>query len=189
VIVGNTGNDTITGSSAADTLIGGAGADILIGGAGSDTLTGDAGSDSFVLVNGDGPDQIQDFAVADDVIGFTAGQIDFSVTGDADGAALDAGDFTLISGPGVGLDGLTAGMDQDVIVITGGTSSMNSTVGAAAIEAYIVIRNSDSGNQIQVWYDANWSDTADRVHMASLPTLSLSDFASLTRTNFAEFLF
>jgi hypothetical protein len=80
-------------------------------------------------------------------------------------------------------------MDQDVIVITGGTSSMNSTEGNASIEAYIVIRNSDSGDQIQVWYDANWNDTANRVHMASLPTLSLSDFALLTRTNFAEFVF
>jgi len=52
------------GNGGNDFLIGGSGNDVLVGGAGFDQLTGNAGADHFVLTNGDGPDVITDFTVA-----------------------------------------------------------------------------------------------------------------------------
>ncbi len=80
ILIGTTGNDTLTGGNGNDTLNGGDGNDILIGGAGKDTLTGGIGNDSFkytTLVeigNGDylgaagyNRDTITDLAVGDKI--------------------------------------------------------------------------------------------------------------------------
>lgn len=62
---GGAGNDTIMGGSGADTLIGGAGADVLDGGFGADRFVFSQISDSNSF---DGIDQINGFALANDVI-------------------------------------------------------------------------------------------------------------------------
>jgi Ca2+-binding RTX toxin-like protein len=71
MLVGSSGNDTLTGGSGADTLIGGSGDDRLSGMAGADMLTGGAGADTFVFstkVNPVGVDRITDFVSADDTL-------------------------------------------------------------------------------------------------------------------------
>ena len=53
VLLGGSGNDTLTGGVGNDLLDGGDGADILIGGAGNDTLDGGAGGDAMAGGAGD----------------------------------------------------------------------------------------------------------------------------------------
>jgi Ca2+-binding RTX toxin-like protein len=48
LIVGNSGNDSLSGSIGNDTIIGGAGNDVLAGKNDNDTLTGGAGNDKFI---------------------------------------------------------------------------------------------------------------------------------------------
>ncbi len=57
VVLGGSGNDTITGSSLADELHGGPGNDTLNGGSGNDTLIGDSGND---ILNGEAGDDTFD---------------------------------------------------------------------------------------------------------------------------------
>ncbi|WP_088893742.1 VCBS domain-containing protein [Leptolyngbya ohadii] len=66
---GGRNRDLLKGGTGDDRLHGNAGNDILIGGAGNDTLVGGTGRDMFVLnaVN-EGVDQIQGFAVGQDVV-------------------------------------------------------------------------------------------------------------------------
>jgi Ca2+-binding RTX toxin-like protein len=77
VIIGTSGNDTLTGSFGDDTITGGDGADILNGangsdslngGAGDDVLTGGFGDDVFVFNSGGGADTITDFGAGNNVI-------------------------------------------------------------------------------------------------------------------------
>ncbi len=65
VIIGGSGNDTLTGLGGTDTLNGGAGNDTLIGGTGNDVLSGEAGNDIFTYNFGDGADTIDGGADSD----------------------------------------------------------------------------------------------------------------------------
>lgn len=60
LMLGGTGNDTLTGAAGRDVLIGGGGDDILQGGNGADVLLGGAGNDNYVSKSGDGSDLILD---------------------------------------------------------------------------------------------------------------------------------
>jgi Ca2+-binding RTX toxin-like protein len=93
VVVGGSGNDTITGGSGNDELHGGAGDDVLNGGAGNDTLIGNAGND---ILNGGAGDDLFENAGDDPVFANSA-----SVTTDDKGAGAD-----IING-GPGLDKVT----------------------------------------------------------------------------------
>ncbi|MCQ8102681.1 hypothetical protein NP590_01080 [Methylomonas sp. SURF-2] len=60
LLVGGTGNDTITGGGDSDKLLGGDDNDTLTGGKGNDYLEGGAGNDEYVFAAGDGMDTILD---------------------------------------------------------------------------------------------------------------------------------
>ena len=51
IVIGGTGNDTLTGDTHANVLVGGAGNDALSGGLGADTMTGGAGNDTYTVDN------------------------------------------------------------------------------------------------------------------------------------------
>jgi Ca2+-binding RTX toxin-like protein len=70
VLLGTTGDDSLTGGSGADLINGGAGNDslsgsdgndILNGGTGNDTLDGGAGNDVYLFAKGDGIDTINNY--------------------------------------------------------------------------------------------------------------------------------
>ncbi|MEW6454449.1 MAG: calcium-binding protein, partial [Pseudomonadota bacterium] len=69
VVIGTSGNDTLTGTASGDVMNGLAGNDVLdglagddtlIGGTGNDTLKGGAGNDAYVFNRGDGTDTVYD---------------------------------------------------------------------------------------------------------------------------------
>ncbi|KYC36879.1 hypothetical protein WA1_45295 [Scytonema hofmannii PCC 7110] len=70
-LYGQNGNDTLKGDAGNDTLSGGVGDDLLNGGAGFDKLYGDAGADTFVLVSGNGTDNIYSFEDSVDKLGLS----------------------------------------------------------------------------------------------------------------------
>ena len=90
VMVGTSGNDTLTGTNLVDVIEAGGGDDVINGGAGGDVLFGEAGSDTFVFQAGvTGHDTVGDFvagAGTEDVLQFAS-----SVFTDAD-AVLAAAD-------------------------------------------------------------------------------------------------
>ncbi len=65
LVSGDAGDDSITGTDGGDFLDGGAGLDLITGGRGADTLAGGADEDRFLFRQGDGNDQITDFAAGD----------------------------------------------------------------------------------------------------------------------------
>ena len=68
MLMGGAGNDMLRGGKGDDELEGGANDDTIRGDKGDDTLTGDAGNDTFVLMEGDGDDEITDFEQGKDTI-------------------------------------------------------------------------------------------------------------------------
>lgn len=104
LLAGGEGNDTLRGQDGHDWLSGGDGADLLAGGAGFDMLRGGAGADTFLLVPGEGADQIEDFSPGEDLIdlrafGF-ASLAEVIIVGDATATlvALGGDDMLLLQG-------------------------------------------------------------------------------------------
>jgi len=97
ILVGGSGDDTLTGSGAADTISGGAGDDTLAGGAGNDILNGGDGDDTFVAGTAmDGADVFNGGAGTDTVDYSARSAVGVTVTID-----------------GVADDGETAGSEGD----------------------------------------------------------------------------
>ena len=100
VIVGGSGDDSLSGLKGDDTLMGGAGNDTLDGGAGKDEVAGGLGADRFVFKPGDpaSGDKIADFSHAEgDSIDLS--QIDaVSGGGDDPFAFIGAGAFSHVAG-------------------------------------------------------------------------------------------
>ena len=69
-LMGGAGNDTIRGGKDDDEIDGGAGHDMIQGDKGDDELTGGDGNDTFILMEGDGDDEITDFEQGKDKIQF-----------------------------------------------------------------------------------------------------------------------
>ena len=94
VLVGDTGNDTLTGGSATDFLYGQDGNDVLAGGGGTDILMGGNGTDAFVFSapSGQGTDLIYDFTSGVDHL-----QLSASGFGVASGTVLTDG-VSFVSG-------------------------------------------------------------------------------------------
>ena len=74
-LYGKKGNDVIFGEAGDDRIYGEAGDDILSGGVGNDRLFGGQGADSFLFMEGDGKDAINDFTSGVDSITFGAGTL------------------------------------------------------------------------------------------------------------------
>lgn len=72
---GGAGNDRLYGVDGKDTLYGDNGKDILVGGKGNDRLIGGKGNDTFIYINGDGKDTIQDYTSGNDIIKIEKGNI------------------------------------------------------------------------------------------------------------------
>lgn len=72
ILRGGAGNDSLTGDTGNDVLVGDAGNDVIIGGLGDDTLDGGTGADIFVFLAGQGADQINGFAIAEDKLDLSA---------------------------------------------------------------------------------------------------------------------
>ncbi|MBD2338738.1 hypothetical protein H6G64_17330 [Calothrix sp. FACHB-156] len=68
-LTGKDGQDLIYGYQEADNISAGSGNDEIWGGSGNDTISGGTGSDTFVLVKGEGTDNIVDFEDGVDKIG------------------------------------------------------------------------------------------------------------------------
>jgi Ca2+-binding RTX toxin-like protein len=93
-LTGTTGNDTIFGLGGNDTLSGGGGNNVFIGGTGNDTLIGGAGNDQFVFnATNEGLDQILNFHVGDFIDFATAGFGSHLAGASANTGALDPSHF------------------------------------------------------------------------------------------------
>lgn len=86
LIVGDSGNTTLSGGAGADSIVGEAGNDLiygnagndeLVGGAGNDTLEGGGDNDKFVFATGWGVDTITDFTQGVDIIDFSGTTLQF----------------------------------------------------------------------------------------------------------------
>ncbi|WP_189635561.1 VCBS domain-containing protein [Rhizobium grahamii] len=172
----------ILGSSGGDTIVGGAGADIINGLGGNDTLTGGAGNDQFRLQTNSGTDVITDFTVGQDKIGLV--DIFNNTTGTSAGAALNANDF--ISRSSIG--NISNSDDNKVIVIT--TAQSSSQISATEIAGsgsptnnYVLVFNSTTGKG-ELWFDSDWSDAANRVHVATLSNItSLAQLGNISASD------
>jgi Ca2+-binding RTX toxin-like protein len=123
VVVGGSGNDTISGGAGADELHGGPGTDTLNGLAGDDVLYGNTGADT--LNGGDGADTF----VAGDVDAVYTVAEDADAVGSADvmngGAGVDTVDYSARSAA------LTVSLCVDATKATGNTSQTTLGCGAA----------------------------------------------------------
>jgi len=180
------GADTITGGAGTDSIVGGAGADDLTGGTGADTITGGAGNDAIdvtaaadadvvVIVAGsaatlaaissaNGTDTVAGFALANDVLDFSAiaavtagttSQASTKVT--ATNAALTAGDNVIV------LDDSVAGLN-----------AADATALAALTTAFTTVT---SGNVLVVYAAAD--NGAARVALATLTAGDISSAVDL----------
>ncbi|SFQ10757.1 Calx-beta domain-containing protein, partial [Mesorhizobium sp. NFR06] len=194
---GGTGSDIAAGFNGGDTLTGGAGRDYLLGGQQDDIMRGDGGNDALLGGGGNdqfrmiapslnGTDTILDFAVAGHTIGLQQGASSWNAantTATAAGAALSASDYQDRNA----ITNIALGDNNKVVEIQTAqtnTQIVNGTAGAA--NAYVAVFNSDTGKG-ELWYDANWSDTAGRVHVATLDDVTnLTQLLGLDNTKFVE---
>lgn len=155
-LLGADGNDMIMGGSGNDSLDGGIGSDTLNGGLGSDTLTGGGGQDRFQWFIGQGTDNITDF-VAGSSNDFIVLQDTFPNT--TAPATLNGSDFNSRTT----LSAIAASDSNKVVRI--GTSDTTANIAgftkASFVDAYVLILNSTTGVG-QLYYDADWGDTAGR---------------------------
>jgi hypothetical protein len=189
------GNDKLIGGSAADFLFGGTGNDILVGGAGDDTLTGGTGTDQFRLATNIGTDIITDYTVGTDKIGFLdtgangTGSVNFAnTTGTTAGAALNSLDF--ITHTAISL--ISNSDDQKIINITTAQSHddiTTTTIGGAGSpnNDYILVFDSTTSHG-EIWFDTDWSDTANRVQVATLSNITtLAQLNSITASDIVAY--
>lgn len=141
VLLGTSGNDTLTGYASADSIIGGAGNDSIIGGSGNDTLDGGSGNDS--IAGGFGDDRLMGGTGNDQLLGGSGNDLYTFARGwgqdvilDTEGA-LDVIDFAA----GITPDDITVSHDGDdlLLKLLGSTDSIRvvgyfATEGTAAVE-------------------------------------------------------
>lgn len=98
-LLGNNGNDLLWGEDGKDKLNGGNHDDVLFGGAHNDRLIGGNGRDVFLFTEGDGSDEILDFALAEDLLrfdGFAADPASIAFAGDATRTLVTFGDVEIL---------------------------------------------------------------------------------------------
>ncbi|TIV94096.1 MAG: hypothetical protein E5V85_24650, partial [Mesorhizobium sp.] len=188
IVAGYNGGDTLTGAAGRDYLLGGQQNDIMSGGGGDDVLLGGSGNDQFRMIAPiqNGTDTILDFLVGGHTIGLQQGADGWNAattSATAAGIALSASDYLNKTA----IANIAAGDTNKVVEIqTAQTSSqiINGTGGAA--NAYVAVFNSDTGKG-EIWFDANWSDTGGRVHVATLDDVTtLTQLLGLDNTKFVE---
>ena len=121
VLIGTSGDDTLSGGGGSDELSGRAGNDLLLGGGGSDTLKGGAGDDT--LKGGGGPDSLRGGAGDDNLSG----------GGGADTLRGGAGDDILKGGGGA--DTLRGGAGDDFL---DGGAGTNTYFGGAGADTFVI---------------------------------------------------
>ncbi len=182
-----TGVLRIAGSASADTIQGGSGADIIYGLGGADVLTGNGGADQFRHAHyNNSVDRITDFTVGTDKIGLN--QIDFgNTTATQAGATLSTADYiTNVSS----ITTIGGGAANTVIELqtSQSTSDMTNNTGSA-VAAYVLVHNSTTGRG-EIWYDADWSTTANRDQLYTFDTVtSLAGIQAFSNTDFVEYSF
>ncbi|MCG7625973.1 calcium-binding protein [Epibacterium sp. Ofav1-8] len=83
VLYGGTGDDTLRGGNDNDTLYGNQGVDHLEGGRGDDLLRGGTLADTFIFARGHDRDEIEDFALGEDILQLATSLLDGQDTGAA----------------------------------------------------------------------------------------------------------
>ena len=145
ILMGGSGNDTLTGGANADTIYGGAGNDLIQGKAGADTMFGEAGADTFDMqatlaaANAASPaaSDILNGGADIDVADFHSRSAAVSVTNDGvaadDGEAMETAnvkaDVETVLG-GSGGNTLSAGTNTASVTLTGGAGADTITGGA-----------------------------------------------------------
>jgi Ca2+-binding RTX toxin-like protein len=144
ILTGTNSIDYLLGNLGDDILSGLGGDDVLVGGAGIDTLTGGAGADRFVLTNGDGPDLITDFSVAEgdilDISDVLAGAeitaAEFALTPGSFLSFVDAGDGN--TNVILDLDGAGGGVSTQLVAtlenVSAGTLDIATLIGSGQID-------------------------------------------------------
>jgi len=173
----------IAASNGADVIVGGSADDIIYGLGGDDALTGNGGADQFRLVGFDSTDTLIDFRTGEDKLGTNV--IDFENTeASSEGTVLAEDDYV------ENRDGITdigAADDRKVVELQDALSQaqIENDIGAA-VEAYVLVYNTTSGNG-EVWYDDDWSD-GGREHVATFDTVTdlvgVQDFSNLDFVSF-----
>ena len=121
IVIGGTGNDTLTGDTHANVLVGGAGNDALSGGLGADTMTGGAGNDTYTVDNvadvvNENPNEGNDTVVTS--VSYTLGAELENLTGSsAIGLALDGNDLDNRITSGAGNDTMSGGLGNDTYFV------------------------------------------------------------------------
>ncbi|MEM9248758.1 MAG: DUF4214 domain-containing protein [Pseudomonadota bacterium] len=179
------GNLTIALSNSADVMVGGLGDDIIYSRGGDDRVTGGEGSDQFRYADDNGTDVILDFLIGEDKIGLS--EVDFADTEESrEGAILAAEDYVENRN---GIDNIGSADAFSVLELQTGLSAdqiENDT--GAAVQAYVLVYNTTSGHG-EIWHDANWSDTNNRDHIATLDTVvDLAGVQAFSNTDFVEFI-
>lgn len=195
LVYGQDGNDFLQSGQGNDIVNGGPGDDIIYGGSsGTDELTGGTGADQFRFSAECGADAVKDFSLADgDTIALydginTSPEVHFAATAPRPGtASLSASDFDTVSSISDVLSstgGAGLGNNQLYVVTNAQTSSQIAAgVSGGATSAYVLAFNSTT-NAASLYYDPDWSTSADRTELATFSGLSLADIQTMTISNF-----
>lgn len=197
LVYGQDGNDFIQSGQGNDIINGGSGDDIIYGGSsGIDELTGGTGADQFRFSIECGADAVKDFSLADgDTIALYDGidaspEVHFAAAAPRPGpatASLSASDFDTVSSIADVLSstgGAGLGNNQLYVVTNAQTSSQIAAgVPGGATSAYVLAFNSTT-NAASLYYDSDWSTSADRTELATFSGLSLADIQTMTISNF-----
>jgi Ca2+-binding RTX toxin-like protein len=174
IVVGGSGNDTISGSALPDTLVGGPGNDILNAGDGDDVLDGGLGSD---VMNGDAGNDFADYSSrflsvtvslddvkndgslleADNVLSIEAilgGHGNDFLSGNDGPNTIDGGSGNDSISGGLGNDSLVGGSGDDTLRGGGGDDLMSGGIGADTADY------SDHSSNVIVTIDAVANDGA-----------------------------
>lgn len=164
VIYGGPGNDVLKAGSGADTIIGGAGNDTIYGGSGKDVLH--AGSGTAVLSAGTGHA---------DMVGGSGTDTFVFAPGHTGGLTAASADIVQHFVPGAGdMIDLSA---FDAMLPAGGTGHL-SFIGTAAFDHHAgEVRYDVTSTGVTVWGDINGDGTADFcVTMTKIATLAAHEF-------------
>ena len=181
-----TGALRIAGSGTSDVLTGGSGDDILYGMGGNNVLTGGAGADQFRFSDFSGKGILQDFTIGEDKIGLQ--RVDFQNTAASRaGTTLNPNDYVENVSS---ISQLSAAENNKVVELQLGASQtqITTTTGGAS-NTYVLVFNTTSGKG-ELWFDNNWSDTANRTLTAEFDTITdLVGLTGLSNTEFVEYIF
>ena len=174
-------------ANGADTIIGGSGADTINGQGGNDTLTGNGGADQFRLRTNGGTDTINDYTDNTDKIGFLGGAVTGGFTfgntaASSAGTTLNANDLTTRNS----ISNINNNDDNQVDVIDSNaqtTTQITNDTGNAGTNLYVIVFNSTTAKG-EIWFDTDWSDTANRVQVATLNNVTtLAGIAAITASD------